>query len=137
MMPQTVKCADGRAWRRGAAKVCLLGLLLCGCAGGFTYEDAVPKPAADGTYGGPRDTGRYPNTNIVPKAQTSQFTSEEEQQNRQELDTARSAADAEPADTAPVSADEARLRQVGRTHAKDVLKDIESSDAKSSDAPGD
>jgi hypothetical protein len=116
--------ADRRVGRIAAVALSSL-LLLGGCASDFAMEDAVPHPSADGTSGGPRDTGQYPNLNISQKAATAQLTNTEVTAKTQELNTARTALQAKPADTSGANADAARLRQVGQKHSEQVLKDIE------------
>jgi hypothetical protein len=116
--------ADRRVGRIAAVALSSF-LLLGGCASDFTIEDAVPHPSADGTYGGPRDTGRYPNLNIPRKAATLQLTNTEVTAKTQELNAARTTLQAKPANTSGANADAARLRQVGQKHSEQVLKDIE------------
>jgi hypothetical protein len=100
-------------------------LLFGGCASDFAFEDAVPQPSADGTYGGPRDTGQYPNLNVPQKGATSQFTPSDVSAKTSELNGARTGLEAQPADVAGFSADAVRLRQVGEKRPAQVLKDIE------------
>jgi hypothetical protein len=100
-------------------------MLLDGCASNFAIEDAVPHPAADGTYGGPRDTGQYPNLNIRQKGATSQLTDAEVAANTKELNGAKTRLGAGPAATSDASADIAGMRQAGKAHNEQVLKEIE------------
>ena len=100
-------------------------ILLGGCASNFAIEDAVPHPAADGAYGGPRDTGQYPNLNIRQKGATTQLTDTQVADKTKELDSAKARLDAKPADTAGANADIARMRQAGKAHNEQVLKEIE------------
>jgi hypothetical protein len=100
-------------------------ILLGGCASDFAIEDAVPHPTADGTYGGPRDTGQYPNLNIRQKAATSQLTDAEVTANTKELNAAKTRLGATPANTSDASADIASMRQAGKAHNEQVLKEIE------------
>ena len=116
--------ADRRV-RPFVAAVALSSLLALGaCASDSAIEDAVPHPASDGTYGGPRDTGRYPNLNIRQKAATSQLTDAQVAAKTKELDAAKAKAEAHPADTSGISADAASMRQAGKAQNQD-LKDIE------------
>jgi hypothetical protein len=117
--------ADRRV-RPIAAAVALSSFLMLGaCASGFAIEDAVPHPAPDGTYGGPRDTGRYPNLNIRQKGATSQLTDADVVAKTRELDAAKARLDGRPAGASGLSADAARMRQAGKAQTEDVLKDIE------------
>jgi hypothetical protein len=117
--------ADRRV-RPFVAAVALLSLLALGaCASDFAIEDAVPHPSADGTYGGPRDTGQYPNLNVRRQGATSQLTDAQVTTKTKELDAAKAGADARPADTSGISADAARMHQAGKAQNEDVLKDIE------------
>jgi hypothetical protein len=100
-------------------------ILLGGCASDFAIEDAVPHPAADGTYGGPRDTGQYPNLNIRQKGATSQLTDAQVAAKTGELDSAKARLHAAPADTSGASADIANMRKAGKAHNEEVLKEIE------------
>jgi hypothetical protein len=99
--------------------------LLGGCASDFAIEDAVPHPAADGTYGGPRDTGQYPNLNIRQKGATSQLTDAQVTAKTKELDSAKARLAATPANTSGANADIAAMRQAGKAHNEEVLKEIE------------
>lgn len=119
------KRVDRRAWPVAAILAALCMPLLSTCASDATIEDAVPHAAADGTYGGPRDTGQYPNLNIPQKAATSQFTTAQVTAKTKELDAAKTQAAARPADASAVTADAARMRALGKSNANDVLKDIE------------
>lgn len=100
-------------------------MMLGGCASNFAIEDAVPHPAADGTYGGPRDTGAYPNLNIRQKAATTQLTDAQVADKTKELDSAKARLAAQPAQTAGADADIIRMRQAGKAHNEQVLKEIE------------
>lgn|SRR6185312_1060052 len=99
-------------------------LMLGACASDFAIEDAVPHPAADGTYGGPRDTGKFPNLNVPQKAATSQLTDAQVAAKTKELDAAKSRAGGQPADTSGMTADSAKMRQASKAQGED-LKDIE------------
>jgi hypothetical protein len=116
--------ADRRV-RRLAGIALASFLLLGGCASDFAIEDAVPHPAADGTYGGPRDTGQFPNLNIRRKAATSQLTDAQVAANKKQLDAAKASANAHPSSTAGMNADTATMRQAGKQQSDEVLKDIE------------
>jgi hypothetical protein len=99
-------------------------MLLGACASDFAMEDAVPHPAADGTYGGPRDTGQYPNLNIPQKAATSQLTDAQVAAKKKELDAAKARVEGRPANAAGISTDAATLRKAGKAQSEQ-LKDIE------------
>lgn len=100
-------------------------MLLGGCASNFAIEDAVPHPAADGTYGGPRDTGEYPNLNIRQEAATTQLTDTQVAAKTKELDSAKARLGARPVRTAGADAEIVRMRQAGKAHNEQVLKEIE------------
>ena len=126
MMKSDAASETDRRVRPLAAAVALSSFLMLGaCASDFAIEDAVPHPSSDGTYGGPRDTGRYPNLNIPQKAATSQLTDAQVAAKTRELDAAKARADAQPADTSGIDADTAGMRQAGKAQGEDVLKDIE------------
>jgi hypothetical protein len=116
--------ADRRVRPLVAALALSSFLMLGACASDFAIEDAVPHPAADGTYGGPRDTGKYPNLNIPQKGATSQLTDAEVAAKTRELDAAKSRAGARPANASGVAADAARMRQAAKQQGED-LKGIE------------
>lgn len=78
--------------------------------------DAVP--AVDD---GPRNTGRYPNINIVPKGETAQISNAERKEKVAELEAAKKEIDAEDGD-AESEAD--KLRRLAREHAKEALDAI-------------
>jgi hypothetical protein len=117
--------ADRRVRPLVAALALSSFLMLGACASDFAIEDAVPHPAANGTYGGPRDTGQYPNLNIRQKGATAQLTDAEVAAKTKELDSAKASLGAKPADTSGADADVARMRQVGKEHNEQVLKEIE------------
>ena len=117
--------ADRRVGPIAAILVLSFCLLPGGCASNFTIEDAVPHPSADGTYGGPRDTGQYPNLNIRQKAATTQLTNTEVTAKTNELNTARTTLEAEPADTSGAAASVTSMQQAGKAHNEQVLKEIE------------
>lgn len=120
-----VKGANRRALPVAFITAALCASLLTACASDNAIEDAVPHAAGDGVYGGPRDTGKFPNLNIAQKAETTQFTPAEVTAKTNELDAAKSQLAAQPADTTVTGADAAGMRQLGKSNAQDVLKDIE------------
>jgi hypothetical protein len=108
-------------------------LALAGCASD-PVESAVPTAAeaklAGDTGSTPpsvlSDSGQYPNLNIPRKAETSQFTPQQQSQKTSELVAARTQANAQPGDATAASADSATLKTLGQQHAADALKEIES-----------
>ena len=124
MISGSDKGGDRRIRPIAAAAVLSFAMLLGACASDFAIEDAVPHPAADGTYGGPRDTGKYPNLNIPQKGATSQLTDAEVAAKTKELDAAKQRAGAQPGNASGVAADAASMRQAGKAQGDD-LKGIE------------
>lgn len=117
--------ADRRVRPIAAIAVLSSFMLLGGCASDFAIEDAVPHPSANGTYGGPRDTGQYPNLNISQKGATAQFTDTDVAAKTRELDAAKARLGAKPDDISDAGADVSRMRQAGKEHNEQVLKEIE------------
>ncbi len=120
-----VKGANRRALPVAVLTAALCVPLLTACASDNAIEDVVPHAASDGIYGGPRDTGKFPNLNIPQKGETSQFTTAEVTAKTKELDAAKTQLAAKPVATTATSADAAHMRQLGKSNAQDVLKDIE------------
>lgn len=114
--------AGGRRLRAAAVLLALLLPGLAACAGGGTIEDAVPSAALGAPAGGPRNTGEYPNLNIPQKGETSQFSKEDVRALTGELNAEKARAASE---RTAVSTDSGSIRQIGRTHAGEALKDIE------------
>jgi hypothetical protein len=130
MKPGAGSEAGRRGGQAGINRLAAIGVvlsvtLLGGCASNFAIEDAVPHPAADGTYGGPRDTGEYPNLNIRQEAATTQLTDTQVAAKTKELDSAKARLGARPTQTVGADADIVRMRQAGKAHNEQVLKEIE------------
>lgn len=85
--------------------------------------DEKPNEVAGETQGAPRQTGQYPNLNIVPTAAAPQLTAAEKNAKLAELEAARKQA-VQGASGVPVSND-AKLKKLAKTHAEKVLKQIE------------
>ena len=71
-----------------------------------------------------RDTRQFPNINVVPKGQTAQISPAQRAEAVSELNAARNAQRSAGASAGAGSA--AELNQLGRTHARRALDDIES-----------
>lgn len=112
---------------------CAAMLALAGCAG-TSIEDAVPAgtqapQAASATTVGtgpsaPRQTGEFPNLNVVPQAATAQFSDAEASATTSELLLAQQRARRTVATLSRPSQGE-RLRVLGNTHGADAISEIE------------
>ncbi len=72
---------------------------------------------------GARNSGKYPNLNIIPKGETEQLTAGDRAASIAELNSARKDARSTGGDS---SEDEAeRLRRIARKHAQETLEQIE------------
>jgi hypothetical protein len=83
----------------------------------------MPVNPASETQGSARQTGQYPNLNIVPTAAAPQLTAAEKNAKLAELEAARKQA-LRGASGKPVSND-AKLKKLAKTHAEQALKQIE------------
>ncbi|CAG1002864.1 hypothetical protein RHIZO_02970 [Rhizobiaceae bacterium] len=94
-------------------------------AGATAAADSVEatESAAVDAQGSARQTGQYPNLNIVPTAAAPQLTAAEKNAKLAELEAARRQA-VGGASGKPVSND-AKLKKLARTHAEEALKQIE------------
>ncbi len=109
-------------------------LALAGCAG-TTTGDAVPAGAgsspalasADVVGTGPsapRQTGQFPNLNVVPKPATSQFTDAESSATTGDLLRAQARA-RQTVESLSKPGEGERLRVLGNTHGAAVIGEIE------------
>ncbi|MDN2579180.1 hypothetical protein [Aquibium sp. ELW1220] len=108
-------------------------LALAGCAG-MSIEDAVPAGAqasqtASATTVGtgpsaPRQTGEFPNLNVVPQAATEQFSDAEASATTSELLLAQQRAQRTVASLSRPGEGE-RLRVLGNTHGAAAISEIE------------
>jgi hypothetical protein len=74
----------------------------------------------------PRNTGQFPNLNVAPTPAAAQFTPAEARSTAQDLrNAARAQAGGGGVSAAESAREAARLRQLGRTRAAEVLKEIE------------
>ena len=92
-----------------------IGPVLAGC-GTSAIEDAVPQ----GTI---RNTGVYPNINIVPKGETTQFSASGSAAAKAELRTANAEVKSGAAKT--TTATESELREIAQSHAQETIDEIE------------
>lgn len=83
----------------------------------------MPNDPAGETQGSARQTGQYPNLNIVPTAAAPQLTAAEKNAKLAELEAARKQA-VRGASGKPVSND-TKLKKLAKTHAEQALKQIE------------
>lgn len=98
-----------------------MGLLALGaCAGGNSVDTAPQSLEA-----GPKNTGSFPNLNIVPKPATTQFTAQQRAAKMSELASDRQQAQGSGG-SAPPPGDAVEMNKLARNHAKDALKQIES-----------
>jgi len=116
---------------------CAAALALSGCAG-VSIDEAVPagthssqaatQTASAATVGtgpsAPRQTGQYPNLNIVPQPATEQFTDAEANATTSELRQAQSRAQ-RTVQSLSAAGEGERLRVLGNTHGDAVLGEIE------------
>jgi hypothetical protein len=110
---------------------CAALLALAGCAG-TSIEDAVPsgalasQPATTVGTGpsAPRQTGQFPNLNIVPTAATEQFSDAEASATTSELLLAQQRARRTVASLSKPGEGE-RLRVLGNTHGAAAISEIE------------
>ncbi len=106
-------------------------LALAGCAG-VSIEEAVPagaqsSPSATTVGTGPsapRQTGEFPNLNVVPKPATDQFTETEASATTSELRLAQERA-RRTVQSLSAPGEGERLRVLGNTHGDAVLGEIE------------
>jgi hypothetical protein len=110
--------------RLGCGAVLAAALSLAACSTSGTGSAAPAAASGQPNLVGPKDTGSYPNLNIVPRQAAPQFTSEEAQAKLAALNAERQAAQ-NPARAAGASDDSATLSALGRNHGKDALKQIE------------
>lgn len=103
--------------RAAAAGALLAALALAGCASGPSVVAEAPQA---------RNTGEFPNLNIVPEGETEQFTPSERAAKTRELAATRAASISQAGSLPPQRGDPAELRQLGATHAEETLKKIES-----------
>lgn len=136
-MSSTTVCRHISPLRASLIVACAAVLALAGCAG-MSIEDAVPTGAqasppatqvASATTVGtgpsaPRQTGEYPNLNLVPKAATTQFTDEEASATTSELRRAQERA-RQTVESLSRPGEGERLRVLGNTHGAAVLSEIE------------
>jgi hypothetical protein len=107
-------------------------LALAGCAG-VSIDDAVPagaqsSPSATTVGTGPsapRQTGEFPNLNVVPKPATEQFTEAEASATTSELRLAQERA-RRTVQSLSAPGEGERLRVLGNTHGDKAIVEIES-----------
>lgn len=101
--------------------ICLALLQLQGCASGNAIDSAVPVSSEV------RNTGAYPNINIVPQGQTAQLTDTEVAARKAELFAQADAQRLNGESAEDYIARLRRLQALGSTHAAAALKAIEAS----------
>ena len=74
--------------------------------------------------GAPRNTGTFPNLNILPQAAAKQISAQQKAARLAELRAARTGQTAPPG-SAGTSASKARLKKLASSHATEALKEIE------------
>ncbi|MGL4489723.1 MAG: hypothetical protein ACRCU5_09795 [Rhizobiaceae bacterium] len=100
--------------------------LMCGCASN-TIDEAVPVATAGPTASAPRNTGQYPNINIVPVGETAQLSDAETAATRAELE-GEAQVQQQRGESAEAYVERLRrLQRLGSTHAAATLKQIEDS----------
>ncbi|MFP1632501.1 hypothetical protein ACLB6G_12240 [Zhengella sp. ZM62] len=92
-------------------------------AGADEPDTGRPAPVPP-TLSNARDTGQFPNINVVPKGQTAQISPAQRAATVSELNAARNSQRASGAG-ARVGG-EGELRRLGRTHTREALEEIES-----------
>jgi hypothetical protein len=97
-------------------------LMGAGCASN-TIDQAVPA-ASDGTAA-PRNSGQYPNINIVPEGETAQLSDAETAQTRATLEGEAAAQRRNGESAEAYVARLRKLQALGSTHAADTLRQIE------------
>lgn len=107
----------------GAAGLAAL-LLAAGCTTGSGTGAGGSAPQSSAALIGPKDTGTFPNLNIVPQSAAPQFTDDQKNAKLAQLAADRTRAKA-AASGAGGKADPAELARLGRTHGSDTLKQIE------------
>jgi hypothetical protein len=83
---------------------------------------AVPTPTTTST---PKNTGQYPNINVMPVGETAQFTPTDEAATRALLADAKANQQLQGESTAAYQERLKRLRLLAKTHAKDTISQIE------------
>jgi hypothetical protein len=83
---------------------------------------AVPTPT---TTLMPKNTGQYPNINVMPVGETAQFTPTDEAATRALLADAKANQQLQGESTAAYQERLKRLRLLAKTHAKDTISQIE------------
>lgn len=106
--------------RKFGPALAVAAALLAGCASAGDGADIAAS--------GARDTGTYPNLNIVPRGEAEQFSPSERQAKTEELLAARQRSTRVTAAPADAAAERARLSRIGRTHVSETLESIEDSE---------
>lgn len=136
-MSSTRVCRHVSLPRALPAAACVAMLALTGCAG-MSIEDAVPSGASTSLAGpqtasatvvgtgpsAPRQTGEFPNLNVVPKGATAQFSDAEASATTGELLLAQQRARRTVASLSKPGEGE-RLRVLGNTHGATAISEIE------------
>ena len=130
-MSSTPVCRHIPHRRASPIVACATVLALAGCAG-LSMEDAVPSGARSQSTAAvvgtgpsaPRQTGEFPNLNIVPKPATEQFTDAESSATTSELLQAQARARRTVASFDSPGEGE-RLRVLGNTHGAKAIVEIE------------
>lgn len=99
----------------------MVGLIVISGCSSTSGEDS----AAQSLEAGPKNTGSFPNLNIVPKPATSQFTAAQRASKMSELQSDRQQTQGSGG-AAPPPGDTAEMNKLAKNHAKDALKQIES-----------
>lgn len=98
-----------------------VGLLTLGACASNTGEDS----ATQSLEAGPKNTGSFPNLNIVPKPASTQFTAAQRASKMSELASDRQQTQGSGG-AAPPPGDTVEMNRLAKNHAKDALKQIES-----------
>jgi hypothetical protein len=86
---------------------------------------AVPMPTPTATPALPKNTGQYPNINVMPVGETAQFTPTDEAATRALLADAKASQQLQGESTVAYQERLKRLRLLAKNHAKDTISQIE------------
>ena len=98
-------------------------LLPVGCAGGRAVDSGPQASSSATDMQGPKDTGAFPNLNIVPKSAAPQFTPDQSRAKLAQLKAVQTS-QASPR-SAPPPSDASTLSTLAKTHGGETLESIE------------
>jgi hypothetical protein len=109
------------------ALICAIATIVSSCASSAIDSQVPAGTSAQSALSGPKDSGQYPNINIVPTGETAQLSDSETAATRARLE-GEAQVQRQRGESPEAYLDRLRkLQKLGSTHAAATLREIEAS----------